>query len=186
MRSILLKLESTKTTIDHSQPGPKNRVWTTWLFSHWQEIFKENISELLGPYCCAQFAVSRDTIRRHNKDQKLPTSFCQAPNWVMQCLVQETSWNSEMPYFPGFQFSVILKPHGQIKQSSGLLLCCYRKPLESDIGRDRTSTCTCSAWSTVPIILTYVAWREPSAAHNAMASNSCGMWWLGRPVDEIL
>jgi len=49
--------------------GPRHvRTLTPCLQAVHEEIFKENISELLGPYCCAQFAVSRDAIRRHDKD----------------------------------------------------------------------------------------------------------------------
>ncbi|CAK8986081.1 unnamed protein product [Durusdinium trenchii] len=49
--------------------GPRHvRTLTPCLQAVHEEIFQANLTELLGPYCCAQFAVSRETIRRHDKD----------------------------------------------------------------------------------------------------------------------
>ncbi|CAE8612683.1 unnamed protein product [Polarella glacialis] len=58
----------------HTQPflalnGPRHvRTLTPCLQSVHEEIFGTNLTELLGPYCCAQFVVSRDAIRAHSLD----------------------------------------------------------------------------------------------------------------------
>lgn len=49
--------------------GPRHvRTLTPCLSAVHEELFGTNLTEILGPYCCAQFAVSGDTIRRHGRD----------------------------------------------------------------------------------------------------------------------
>lgn len=48
--------------------GPKHvRTLTPCLSAVHEELFGTNLTEILGPYCCAQFAVARETIRRHDR-----------------------------------------------------------------------------------------------------------------------
>lgn len=49
--------------------GPRHvRTLTPCLSAVHEELFGTNLTEILGPYCCAQFAVARDTIRRHSRE----------------------------------------------------------------------------------------------------------------------
>merc|ERR1711865_609244 len=45
--------------------GPRHvRTLTPCIQAVHEEIFGTNLTALLGPYCCAQFAVAKDTIRK--------------------------------------------------------------------------------------------------------------------------
>ncbi|CAJ1354599.1 unnamed protein product [Effrenium voratum] len=49
--------------------GPRHvRTLTPCLQAVHEEIFKTNLTQLIGPYCCAQFAVSRETIQARSED----------------------------------------------------------------------------------------------------------------------
>jgi len=48
--------------------GPRHvKTLTPCLQAVHEEIFGTNLTELIGPYCCAQFAVSRDAVHRHDR-----------------------------------------------------------------------------------------------------------------------
>ncbi|CAE7693266.1 acbC [Symbiodinium sp. CCMP2592] len=49
--------------------GPRHvRTLTPCLQAVHEEIFGENLTALVGPYCCAQFAVSRETVQQRSLD----------------------------------------------------------------------------------------------------------------------
>lgn len=64
LRSIAFRTYSTPFL---SLNGPRHvRTMTPCLQAVHEELFGFNLTELVGPYCCAQFVVSRDAISRHS------------------------------------------------------------------------------------------------------------------------